>query len=78
MPDMFLELERIANKVKEIFNKPWYLMETEYFCTMSMGIVTFPDAGDSVADLIKKADIAMYQNKRQRKEKHGKQPRRKE
>lgn len=33
MPDMFLELERIANKVKEIFNKPWYLMETEYFCT---------------------------------------------
>ena len=23
MPDMFLELERIANKVKEIFNKPW-------------------------------------------------------
>ena len=29
-------------------------------------------------ELIKKADIAMYQNKRQRKEKHGKQPRRKE
>ena len=64
MPDMFSELERIANKVKDMFNKPWYLMETEYFCTMSMGIVTFPDAGDSVADLIKKADIAMYEAKK--------------
>ena len=38
MPDMFSELERIANKVKDMFNKPWYLMETEYFCTMSMGL----------------------------------------
>ena len=54
------------------------MKDADYYCTMSMGIVTFPDAGDSVTDLIKKADIAMYQNKRQRKEKHGKQPRRKE
>ena len=31
---------------------------------MSMGIVTFPDLGDTVADLTKKADIAMYEAKR--------------
>ena len=63
MPDMFLELERIANKVKEIFNKPWYLMETEYFCTMSMGIAVFPDDSKDVHEIIRMADIAMYESK---------------
>lgn len=64
MPDMFLELERIANKVKEIFNKPWYLMETEYFCTMSMGIAVFPDDSKDVHEIIRMADIAMYESKK--------------
>jgi predicted signal transduction protein with EAL and GGDEF domain len=31
---------------------------------MSMGICTFPDQGDDVQDLIKKADIAMYEAKK--------------
>ena len=56
MPDMFSELERIANKVKDMFNKPWYLMETEYFCTMSMGIAVFPDDSKDVHEIIRLAD----------------------
>ena len=64
MPDMFSELERIANTVKDMFNKPWYLMETEYFCTMSMGIAVFPDDSKDVHEIIRLADIAMYESKK--------------
>ena len=64
MPDMFSELERIANKVKDMLNKPWYLMETEYFCTMSMGIAVFPDDSKDVHEIIRLADIAMYESKK--------------
>lgn len=63
-PASFPDLERIISDIKEIFAKPWYLKDTDYYCTMSMGIITFPDLGDTVADLTKKADIAMYEAKK--------------
>lgn len=63
-PDQYQEFDRIVEDIKEIFAKPWFLKDADYYCTMSMGIVTFPDLGDSVADLIKKADIAMYEAKK--------------
>ncbi len=63
-PEFYPEFERIIENIKQIFSKPWFLKDADYYCTMSMGIVTFPDAGDSVADLVKKADIAMYEAKK--------------
>ena len=56
--------EEIRNKVMEIFNKPWYLNGADYFCTVSVGIVEFPRDGQDASDLIKKADIAMYEAKK--------------
>lgn len=66
-PESFSRMEGIISDIQEIFNKPWYLKDADYYCTMSMGICTYPDDGDSVADLIKKADIAMYEAKRKGK-----------
>lgn len=63
-PEYYGEFDRILQDIRQIFSKPWYLKDADYYCTASMGIVTFPDAGDSVADLIKKADIAMYEAKK--------------
>ena len=63
-PDSYPRFENIVEDIKKIFSKPWFLKDADYYCTMSMGVVTFPDAGDSVADLIKKADIAMYEAKK--------------
>lgn len=63
-PDYYGRLQEIIRNIRKIFNRPWYLKDADYYCTMSMGIVTFPDEGDSVTDLIKKADIAMYEAKR--------------
>lgn len=63
-PAFYAELDRIIDDIKQIFSRPWFLKDGDYYCTMSMGIVTFPDAGDFVADLVKKADIAMYEAKK--------------
>lgn len=63
-PAWYAEHERIIEEIKDIFAKPWALKDGNYYCTMSMGVVSFPDEGDSVAELIKKADLAMYEAKR--------------
>lgn len=66
-PDKYGEFDRIMEDISQIFTQPWFLKDADYYCTMSMGIVTFPDLGDSVTDLVKKADIAMYEAKRRGK-----------
>lgn len=63
-PKSFERFEKIIEEIKNIFSKPWYLKSADYYCTMSMGIVEFPKYGESVEDLIKKADIAMYEAKK--------------
>ena len=57
-------LSRILEQIREIFTKPWFLKGADYYCTMSMGIVCFPSDGDTVQELIKKADIALYEAKK--------------
>ncbi len=61
---VYPRLEMILDRIRERFAKPWFLKDSEYYCTMSMGVIVFPDEGDSVEDLICKADIAMYEAKR--------------
>lgn len=63
-PKSYSYFETIIEDIKGVFAKPWFLKDADYYCTMSMGIVTFPDEGQSVEDLIKKADIAMYEAKK--------------
>lgn len=63
-PEQYKNLERIVTNIKAMFNKPWYLMETEYFCTMSMGVAIFPDNSIDVHEITRMADVAMYAAKR--------------
>ena len=63
-PDSYPFYDEILANIREIFAKPWFLKGEDYYCTMSMGVVTFPTLDDSVADLIVKADIAMYESKK--------------
>lgn len=64
IPEYYTIWENIVKNIIAMFHKPWYLMETEYFCTMSMGVAFFPDDGTEVDDIIKTADIAMYEAKK--------------
>lgn len=64
LPEYYGELARIVEDVRAVFAKPWFLKDADYYCTMSMGIVTFPKDGGNAQELIKKADIAMYEAKK--------------
>ena len=66
-PEGYEKFESIISSIKEIFMKPWFLKNADYYCTMSMGIVEFPNEGEEVHELIKKADIAMYEAKKRGK-----------
>ena len=61
--------EEIIDNIRTVFNKPWFLKGADYYCTSSIGVVTFPDEGETVQDLIRKADIAMYTAKKSGKNK---------
>ncbi|MCR4788603.1 MAG: EAL domain-containing protein [Lachnospiraceae bacterium] len=63
-PESYDRRNRIVAEIKDIFAKPWFLKDADYYCTMSMGMVEFPENGTGVHDLIKKADIAMYEAKK--------------
>ncbi|MBE5830563.1 MAG: EAL domain-containing protein [Butyrivibrio sp.] len=63
-PDSFDKYDRIVEEIKNAFATPWYLKDSDYYCTMSMGVVKFPDNGDNVSELIRKSDVAMYEAKK--------------
>ncbi len=62
--DRFEILEQAVRIIRSIFDRPWFIKDADYYCTMSMGIVHFPSEGEEVHELIKKADIAMYEAKK--------------
>ena len=63
-PSFYENREKIISNIKDIFLKPWFLRDSDYYCTMSMGVVEFPWENADVHELIKMADIAMYEAKR--------------
>ncbi len=70
-PELYVNIQRIIKNVLAMFNKPWYLLGTEYFCTMSMGVAIFPDNSTDVHEIIKMADMAMYDSKKSGKNRSG-------
>lgn len=57
------QAEGIAHKILAALSKPYSLREHTYVITPSIGIVVFLHQHESLEELIKKADVAMYQAK---------------
>ena len=58
------QTEAIGEKILVVLNQPYWLVKHQYYCTASVG-ATMLDAKSHTADeLMKQADIAMYQAKR--------------
>ncbi len=53
----------IAEKLLALIEMPLQLENKDVHVSASIGIATFPDCGDSVENLLKSADVAMYQAK---------------
>ena len=50
----------VARKIKEQLDRPFDLDGHEIYSSTSIGIAFYPDDGDSVNTLLKRADMAMY------------------
>jgi diguanylate cyclase (GGDEF)-like protein/PAS domain S-box-containing protein len=59
-----IQAETIAEKLRAEINRPFALNDDEYHSSPSIGICLFHGQDVSVADLLKRADTAMYQAKR--------------
>ena len=57
------EVEKILDKVQRNFEKPFISHNQKFFPTASIGISVYPQDGKNSEDLIKNADIAMYEAK---------------
>lgn len=63
-PDKYEFLDTILENIEKIFETPWFLKDTDYYCTMSMGVASFSGSENSVAEIIIKADTAMREAKK--------------
>jgi len=59
-----IDAARIAEKILEALGQPLLLQDRAIHCTASIGISTVPANGDDPRELIRRADTAMYQAKR--------------
>ncbi len=56
----FNSIERVAQAILQAMIAPFQLKEERCYVSVSIGIALFPDDADSLEDLLKKADQAMY------------------
>ncbi len=54
---------RVAGKILEIFNTPFYISDHELFITASIGITLYPIDDQNAEGLLQNADVAMYRAK---------------
>ena len=55
--------EAVGYKILDRLNQPYDLSGREHYSSPSIGITLFADPGDTVDELLKRADMAMYQAK---------------
>jgi len=57
------DIIKVAKKIMDTFKKPFNVGLQEFFVTSSGGVVIYPVDGETVEDLVKNADLAMYNAK---------------
>lgn len=70
-PGVEVDIEEMLCSMHERATQPWEALDKEFYCTLSIGVVPYTgnDGMDSLT-AIKQADIAMYEAKRQGKNRH--------
>ncbi len=61
------DADRVAQRVLESLREPIFVSGQECFVTASVGVAIFPRDGNTVVDLLRNSDIAMYSVKAQGK-----------
>ncbi|MEO6291739.1 MAG: EAL domain-containing protein, partial [Burkholderiaceae bacterium] len=58
-----LQAKAVGDKILATLNQPYLLATHEYYSTLSIGATLFNDHAQSAEELLKRADMAMYQAK---------------
>jgi diguanylate cyclase (GGDEF)-like protein/PAS domain S-box-containing protein len=58
-----IEAKHRAEQLHELINLPYPLQQTVFYCTISIGVNLFNNQSTSIDDLLRHADVAMYQAK---------------
>jgi predicted signal transduction protein with EAL and GGDEF domain len=61
------DAQRVAQRVLDSLREPIFVTGQECFVTASVGVALFPRDGNSVVDLLRNSDVAMYSAKAQGK-----------
>ena len=59
------DAERVANRIIDLMREPIYVTGQDCFVTASVGIALYPRDGETVVDLLRNSDVAMYAVKAQ-------------
>ncbi|WAW10202.1 EAL domain-containing protein [Oxalobacter vibrioformis] len=63
-PENAGSVQRVINGLLARAQMSWNVLNKSFYCTLSIGVVAFPEENMDSKDIIKHADIAMYQAKR--------------
>lgn len=55
---------QLAERILEELRRPIFIKNTDQYISASIGVATYPDAGNNAGDMLKAADLAMYRAKR--------------
>lgn len=58
----------LSEKIRKLIGRTWSAYNHSFFLSLSIGVAISPDDGETFADLSKNTDIAMYQAKREGKD----------
>lgn len=56
-------LKTVADRIMDSFNKPFIIYGRKLFITPSIGISIYPNDGDNIDELLRKADMSLYKVK---------------
>ncbi len=65
--DSIESLKIIVNNMRECINEPFYIKEYHLYITMSIGISTYPENGETSLELLRNASLALYKSQKKGK-----------
>ena len=68
--DSMLAIESIANNILDAMSRPINIEDKSFTISVSIGISSYPDSGETPEELLSNADVAMYEAKNAGKNTH--------